>query len=78
MSFYRSFQLYFEDAGYSKNYFGGIIKRIKVVLNNQTDEIGHKHKGFSAVSETADSIYLSVDELMKIFRFDVSVRNNFV
>jgi len=78
MSFYRSFQLYFEDAGYSKNYFGGIIKRIKVVLNNQTDEIGHKHKGFSAVSETADSIYLSVDELMKIFRFDVSVTNLFL
>ncbi len=73
MKFYNSFQKWMNQQGYSVNYFGDLIKNIKVFLNaaaedhlnNNTEYLSKK---FKTVDEETDAIYLTVDELMQINR----------
>jgi site-specific recombinase XerD len=83
--FYRSFEKFIysqinKHTGnpYSINFFGSMIKIIKKMMNQAladglTKATGHKHKDFAAPSETADTVYLSVDELYKIHNLKITV-----
>ena len=77
ISFYRKFRRWFygiikpDGEPYSKNYFGSIIKVLIRVMNFANENYdcnntGHKHSEFIVEAETAESIYLSIDELIKI------------
>ncbi len=72
MAFYRSFQDFMNSKDYSINYFGTQIKNIKVFMNEAMEKGLHKnskHLGsrFQSPSENSDSVYLSSEELLKIF-----------
>ena len=72
MSFYKNFKKYLEKKGKSKNYFGTMIKNIKLFMEESKEEglhnsIEHRNKKFRTTSETADSVYLTEDELLKIY-----------
>lgn len=93
VSFYKNFRNWFftktyskkvgneyEERFYSKNYFGSLIKCLKVVMS----EAGHdgeglhdnhefKHKKFITEAEESDSIYLTEDELAKIHAFSPTI-----
>ena len=72
MNFYRSFLEWFYSKGYSSNYFGSVIRVLKVAYNEARD-VDRIHSGtevsgknFSAPNESADNIYLTTEELLKI------------
>lgn len=72
-----------EPVNYSLNYFGSLIKCIKKIMNatgphsrlKLHDNIEFKHEDFKVEHETADTIYLSIDELQKLHRFKPDVYN---
>lgn len=78
IDFYNRFQEWFYKQGFSRNYFGNIIKVIKQVYKESKtyDKLhagtGTEHRDFIAPKETADAVYLSVDELDKIYRFPIT------
>ena len=78
MNFYHRFIAWFNTKGYSINYLGEKIKMLKIVLNEARD-IDHLHtnsaylaKGFVTPQSEADTIYLTEDELLQIYRADIS------
>jgi integrase len=75
--FYRDFQKWFYDQKYSVNYFGNIIKNIKVFMNEANEQgvttcKGHMAKGFAKIFIEVDNIYLTIDELSAIYNLDLS------
>lgn len=83
--FYRDFEQFIytrkrkdSDAPYSLNYFGSLIKSIMVVYREARDTDGlHNlnataHRDFKAVQRTADTIYLTVEELIRIHRLQIT------
>jgi len=75
MSFYKNFKKYIEKEGKSKNYFGTMIKNIKLFMEESKEEglhisIEHRNKKFRTTSETADSVYLTENELLKIYNLE--------
>lgn len=72
-----------EPVNYSLNYFGSLIKCIKKVMNvtgphsrlKLHNNIEFKHEDFKVEHETADTIYLSLEELMKLHEFKPNVHN---
>jgi integrase len=83
LAFYRKFRKWmleksykkkigeeYEERNYSLNYFGSIVKCIKVVLNDAAYEHevpeDFKLKKFKTEAEESDSIYLTIEELKKI------------
>ncbi|KAF0196002.1 MAG: site-specific recombinase XerD [Bacteroidetes bacterium] len=68
INFYESFRKWMYGNKASVNYFGDMIKNIKVFMNEAADRglhnnAGHRTKKFKVVSEETDSIYLSVAKL---------------
>jgi integrase len=62
---------------FSSNYFGSIIKVIKKLMNQAradglTVATGDRHKDFKIPADTADSIYLTIAELEKIHRLEIT------
>jgi integrase len=60
---------------YSANYFGSLVKCIKRVMNEASaaglhTNTAHNSPRFKPEAETADAIYLTMDELMKIHRLN--------
>lgn len=85
IKFYRDFERFIyglkrEDSNtpYSLNYFGALIKCIMVVYREARDTDGlHNlngtaHREFKAVQRTADTIYLTVEELVRIHRLQIT------
>lgn len=75
MAFYNTFKDYIENKGRSKNYFGTMIKNIKLFMEESKEEGLHnsteyRNKKFKTVTETADSVYLTEDELLKIYNLE--------
>lgn len=82
MSFYRDFERWIytykredDTVGYAANYFGALIQCLKVVFRDARENglhnlTGIDHKDFKTVSETADTIYLNDDELLRIHQLD--------
>ena len=67
---------------YTVNYFGSLIKCLKKVMNEAGEHGAKLHQNtawksskFKTEAETADSIYLSVSELMKIHNFTATTEN---
>ncbi len=78
MNFYRRFRKYCDEKNYSENYFGSLIKNIKTVFREARivdklhTETGIEHRDFKAISVAADTIYLTEDELMRIYRLEIT------
>lgn len=85
IKFYRDFERFIyglkredSDLPYSLNYFGALIKCIQVVYREarDTDNLhnlnGTAHREFKAVQRTADTIYLTVDELIRIHELQIT------
>lgn len=78
INFYNQFRNWIYGQGYSDNYFGSIIKVIKQVYREARDVDrlhnlnGTAHKNFITVAKESDPIYLSVDELMMLYRLKIT------
>ena len=75
ISFYTKFTEWFYGIGYSANYYGTIIKVLKLISSEARD-VDHihssfdiKNKGFIAPKSDVDNIYLTEDELESIYHF---------
>ena len=78
INFYNQFRIWIYGQEYSDNYFGSFIKVIKQVYREARDVDhlhnlnGTAHKNFITVAKESDSIYLSVDELMMLYRLKIT------
>ncbi len=77
LPFYREFQQYLNGLKHSANYFGTFVKIIKQVMKEAEliDKLhtNHEylHSDFKATSQDVDEVYLSEEELLKIFYTDI-------
>lgn len=77
LEWYNDFIEWCEKQNLSKNYIGKHIKTLKTFLNNAiedgiTDNHQFKSRRFKILKEDADNIYLTVDELYKLWELDLS------
>lgn len=75
IDFYRSFKGWFYKEKFSRNYFGTMIKEIKKFMNGSIKDglhnfTGHKHPDFKTDQEDADTIYLTNEELDRIYNIE--------
>lgn len=86
IDFYNSFRFWFYKQGFSDNYFGSVIKVVKQVYIearlvdklHSFDDINHKD--FITVNAESDNIYLTEDELQKIYNLEITpelIKENF-
>lgn len=77
INFYNQFRSWIYGQGYSDNYFGSLIKVIKQVYR-EAREVDHLHNLNGTAhkiyhgSKESDPVYLSVDELMKLYRLRIT------
>lgn len=77
IDFYNRFQHWFYEQGYSRNYFGNIIKIVKQVYRESRvcdrlhNEHGTDHRDFIAPKDSVDNVYLDQKELEKIYTLDI-------
>lgn len=84
IDFYNRFQRWFFNQGFSRNYFGNVMKVIKQVYKEARDNDGlhdgtaTDHRDFICPNDTADSVYLSPVELERIrtLKIDASTVND--
>ncbi len=72
--FYRDFTQHLRDKNFSANYIGSIIKNLKRILNYATDNDDNKnleYKNFKKPSEEVYNIYLSEEEIEKIYNLKI-------
>lgn len=78
IAFYNKFRPWIYSQGYSDNYFGSLIKIIKQVYREarEVDRLhdfnGTAHKGFITVMKESDPIFLTVEELMRLHRLELT------
>ncbi|MDP3556273.1 MAG: site-specific integrase [Bacteroidota bacterium] len=78
LNFYDEFVNYLaKKLNYSANTIGKNVKNIKVFMNEATERnlnnnMDYLKKGFKVSKEDIDNIYLSEDELKKIYELDLS------
>jgi len=78
IDFYYDFiEYYTQVLGFTNNGFGGLIKVIKAILNDANEKgynthNGHLNKGFRAIKEEVNNIYLSDEELQRIIDLNLS------
>ena len=78
VDFYHDFQEFiYHKEKKSDNYFGTLVKNIKVIMNEAFEEGLHqnqkyKSKRFKKVQLEVDNIYLSIDQLNKLYKHDFS------
>ena len=76
MQFYDEYVAYqFNVKGNSHNLFGKRIKIIKTFLNDATNRGNNIHlmyKGFKVPEKESDNIYLTEDEIMKMYKLNLS------
>lgn len=77
IEFYWQLKKWLMEKDKSVNYIGTVFKNIKTFMNQARDRgihnfSGHTHKEFKAVDEDVDTIFLTQDEILKIFhlKFD--------
>lgn len=74
---YEDFVKYFYGRGCSANYIGKHIKSLKTIMRSARDEGLHKNmeierKAFKTISEPVEPIYLTQEELNRIYELDLS------
>lgn len=77
IDFYDEFVNYFVKKGYSINTIGRHIKNLKTIMRISREKGLHKNheidrKKFKVLQEETDSIYLTEDELNKIYKLNLS------
>jgi len=77
LDFYNDFVKFLESRNLAQNTIGKKIRFLKIVLNEATDRgintnLAFKSKRFKAITEESDNIYLSVQEIEKITKLDLS------
>lgn len=77
LEFYNDFVEWCENQNLSLNYIGKHIKTLKMFLNNAledgvTNNVSFKSKRFKVLREPSENVYLSEDELEKIWLLDLS------
>ena len=74
-AFYNKFLKWFYAQGYSVNYFGTVIKDIKRVMTEARDVdklvVDGDFTKFVAPAEDADNIYLTEEELLKMYHLKI-------
>lgn len=64
-----------EERHYSKNYLGAIFKNIIKFMNDSTGEYhsntAYKHKGFKKEKEEIETIYLTNEEIQKLYNLKI-------
>lgn len=80
IDFYESFKKWMYKSDFSVNYFGDIIKNIKMFMNEAEQRglhtsSGHRSKKFKTISEESDTISLSVEKLMRIYNVEINERS---
>lgn len=75
MNFYDAYMDYqYNVKGNSQNLFGKRIKTLKTFLNNAYERGFNKHlmyKGFKVIQKETDAIYLTENEIDKIYKLDL-------
>lgn len=79
LEFYDDFIAHLQGLGLAQNTIGKKIQTLKIFLNAASEEglpvnPKYKSKRFTAINERSESIYLTVDELEKIYKLDLSKR----
>lgn len=77
LNFYENFMTFCKNKNYSLNTIGGLIKNIKVFMNEAFDRklttnTEYKNRKFKTVEEETENIYLSIIELDKLYALDLS------
>lgn len=85
MDFYNGFRTYMltktyilkdEERHYSKNYIGGLFKMITKFMNESVGELHNNtayiNKRFKKEKEETDSVYLTKEEVQKIFDLNIT------
>jgi len=77
LEWYNDFVEWCEHQDLSKNYIGKHIKTLKTFMNNaiedgKTDNHQFKSNRFKILKEDADNIYLTIDELYKLWKLDLT------
>jgi site-specific recombinase XerD len=76
LEFYNDYVNYLNERGFAANTIGGQIKNIKVFMNEATDRglttnRDYLNKRFKVLQEHADAIYLTQEEIQKLFDLDL-------
>ena len=77
MDFYNDFIDWCEKQNLTRNYIGKLVQTFKFFLNTATLEkintnLEFKNPRFKVIREEVDNIYLSLEELNKIYKLDLS------
>lgn len=77
LTFYDDFIKFLLDKNYGTNTIGTLIKNLKVFMNEAverglTANLQFKNRRFKTVEEPTENIYLTVDEIRKLFELDLS------
>lgn len=83
LDFYDDFLNWLTDQNYSTNYIGTIIKNLKTIMNAAYDRDYHNNmdyqkRYFSIPSELVHNVFLTNEELIKIFEYDLSNEPTYV
>lgn len=77
LEFYNDFTKFMMEKNYSLNSIGTSVKNIKVFMNEAverglTKNLEFRNKKFRIIEEETENIYLSEDEIKKIYELDLS------
>jgi integrase len=77
LDFYDDFLKYFNDHKKRINTIGKHVKNLKTIMNAATEDgyninLDYQKKKFRVVTEETDKIYLTEDELLKLYELDLS------
>lgn len=77
VDFHRDFVSFLSNEGYEVNTIGRFIKELKYIMRKSLSERKHSNReflegAFSGFSEDSFSIYLTMDEVEKIYKHDLS------
>ena len=79
LEFYDSFHQFLTGKKYGTNTIGTIFKNVKVIMNEAVDRgltnnLQYKNRRFKTMEEPSESIYLTKDEVKKIY--DLNLKTN--
>lgn len=77
ISFYESLKTWMFYKGYSVNYFGDMVMNIKAFMKEAAERelpmsSEHQSKKAKVFTEEADTIYLNLDKLKKLFELEIT------
>ena len=80
LTFYEKFLTFCKNKNYSLNTIGGLIKNIKVFMNEAFDRklttnTEYKNRKFRTIEEDTENIYLSIAEVEKLYKLDITLNS---